>query len=760
MRYKIIFIIQVIITNAAFAQQNKQISGKVFDAFTKESIIGAVIADSKSTVTTKENGSFSISSADATLTITAVGYEPKKVSVSSENIAIALNPSQNILEQVVVTANKTTEKRSEAPIAITTISKQTIEETKAQRIDAVLNKVSGVYMVNLGNEQHQMSIRQPMTTKSLFLYMEDGIPIRTTGVYNHNALLEMNLPAAKSIEVIKGPSSALFGGEAIGGAVNIITQSAPAYTSGYISAQNNNTGFHRVDGQIGTTIGKWGVLASGYYAKRNNGPVEHSDFNKTAISVRADYKANDKLSWTNTFAYIDYYSDMTGALDSLKYFQKNFSSLQTFTFRSVYAVRFKSILNQKWNKNSNTSISFLYRDNSVKQNPSYSIASTSNKTVFKGQINENSFKTNSVIVQHVQNFKWLKSKLIAGASLDISPQSYNAVFISIQKDTLLNKYISYTRPTPDSFLSKYTTDIMNSAAYIDYEMSPFIGFKIVAAIRYDAFKYNFKNALKSGAPSSIRTFEKITPKIGFTYNHKGIGFYGNYSEGYVPPQITELFNSVLVPYLDPQTFKNYEVGGWLSFNGNKWYADWSLYYLRGTKEIISVKLPDGSTQNQNAGSTEHKGIEFGINYKPNSSWHFRMSGTYAKHKYIENIVKGINYNGKEINGAPKLIANAEVVYKPAFLKGFMISAEWQHQDKYFMDDLNQFTYNGYDVANFRASYKFRKAEIWLNALNAFNTYYAVYATSAPGTSVGVNNKTYNMGDPREFTLGLSCKFGK
>ena len=135
---------------------------------------------------------------------------------------------------MVVTANKTNEKRSEAPIAITTISKQTIEDAKAQRIDAVLNKVSGVYMVNLGNEQHQMSIRQPMTTRSLFLYMEDGIPIRTTGVYNHNALLEMNLPAAKGIEVVKGPSSALYGGEAIGGAVNIITQAAPAYTGGYI----------------------------------------------------------------------------------------------------------------------------------------------------------------------------------------------------------------------------------------------------------------------------------------------------------------------------------------------------------------------------------------------------------------------------------------------------------------------------------------------------------------------------------------------
>ena len=107
------------------------------------------------------------------------------------------------LDQVIVTASRTAQKRSEAPIAISVIGKVAIEDAKAQTMDLLLNKVSGVYMANLGNEQHSMSIRQPITTKSLFLYLEDGIPIRTTGVYNHNALLEMNLTAAERIEVIK-----------------------------------------------------------------------------------------------------------------------------------------------------------------------------------------------------------------------------------------------------------------------------------------------------------------------------------------------------------------------------------------------------------------------------------------------------------------------------------------------------------------------------------------------------------------------------
>jgi hypothetical protein len=67
-----------------------------------------------------------------------------------------------------------------------------------------VNKTPGVLMVNLGNEQHSMSIRQPMTTNAYYLYMEDGVPIRPMGVFNHNSLLEMNQFTVSSIEVVKG----------------------------------------------------------------------------------------------------------------------------------------------------------------------------------------------------------------------------------------------------------------------------------------------------------------------------------------------------------------------------------------------------------------------------------------------------------------------------------------------------------------------------------------------------------------------------
>ena len=684
---------------------------------------------------------------------------------SLQHDTISLLADKMLQEVIVTSASHTAVKRSEAPIAIAVINKQTMEDTKAQRIDQLLNKVSGVFMVSLGNEQHEMSIRQPMTTKSLFLYMEDGIPIRATGVYNHNALLEMNLPAAKSIEVIKGPSSALYGAEAIAGVVNIVTQAPPAVTGGAISMQINNNGYKRVDAQLGTTIGKWGVIASGYYANRTNGLIDYSDFHKSAFSLRTDYKPSTRTTWSNTFSYVDYYSDMTGALDSTKFAQKNYSTPYTFTYRKVKALRLKSMLSQVWNNRSESNLSLMFRDNSVGQNPSYAVGNTSNPLLFRGQINENAFKTYALFAQHVQRFNWLNSKLVAGASIDNSPQTYVARFIWINKDAASGKYTSYYFPASDSLLQDYRTHITNLAAYLDYELSPFRNFKLVAALRYDAFRYDFRNHLDTSktpvAVSGVNTYQRITPKIGVTYNYHGIGFYANYSQGYVPPQLTELYSSgsKVAPYLLPQTFGNYEVGGWLSVLQNKLYADWSLDLMQGSNEIISVRQPDNTYLNQNAGKTRHLGIEYGIQYRPSAEWTIRFSATNAKHTYVENVVRGVNYNGKEMSSAPHFISNGEVSWKPAFMKGFRVSAEWQHQGRYYMDDLDNFTYGGFDIVNFRTGYTSKHFDLWMNLLNAFNTYYSTLATKN-ATMKGNASYAYQLGDPREITIGIGYRFGK
>lgn len=765
----VIFLLLVAAGQRSTAQST--FKGKIIDAQTSEPIAGASVNCAMVHCTcgclSNASGEFVLNGGDTVKTymVSYVGYEAKEVRLNTDGeTIIALTPSQSLLQEVVVSANRESVKRSEAPIAITAISAKTLQDAKPTTLDQVLNKVSGVYMVNLGNEQHSMSIRQPMTTKSLFLYLEDGIPVRTTGLFNHNAILEMNMAAVKNIEVIKGPSSSLYGSEAIGGVVNFITLSPTTVPAARLSFQGNNIGYRRGDLQTSFTKGKWGFAISGYYASKRNSFIQYSDFNKGTVTARIDYRFSDKTSISNSLTWLDYDSDMYGSVDSTMFANRSFKSQQTFTYRKVNALRYRSTLTQHWNNNSKTTASVIYRENTIGQNPAYGIKDdfrkqgnnwVGKKDLAHGEINSSSFKSYALIAQHRQNIAWKNAVLIGGVNVDLSPSEYDAQYIRIKKDTVLNKYVSYQQR--DSTLTNYNTDINNYAAFVNFEFNPAEKLRVVASLRYDLFHYHFDNYLKpsafSGSPDTLSKFSAVSPKLGFTYNFsKRTGIYANYSQGFVPPQVTEMYRGVKVPNLAPSVFYNYEVGGWMEVIKNKLSADASIYLLNGTNEIISVRLDDGSSENRNAGKTAHKGIELGLNATPVKDVSIRFSGAYSEHHFTEFVEKGNKYDGNEMNGAPRWLHNAEIWYRPSFVKGLRLGMEWQKTGSYYLDPKNTTKYEGYNVFHVRAGYQFSGFEVWVNMMNATDNYYAYTASKSTGYS-------YTPAEPRHFNIGVSYDFG-
>ena len=760
MKHVYTLFICIMLTFSAIAQNRV----KLYDADTKEPLIGATIKAGDKLLMSAEDGSVVIPANITNIEVSFTGFITKHINVNEDVSSIPLSRDNYTLQQVVLTANKDLSKRTEAPVAITTLTTKILQDAKATTADQVLNKVSGVNMVNLGNEQHQMSIRQPMTTKSLFLYLEDGIPIRTTGLYNHNALLEMNMAATKSIEVIKGPSSSLYGSEAIGGVVNFITAAPSAIPVLKLSLQGNNIGYKRADLMSSVSSGKWGFVLSGYYADKRNGFLEYSDFHKGTLTGRIDYHFSPKTSLSTSVTWMDYDSDMSGGIDSAMFASRSFKNQQTFTYRKVNAFRYRSTFAHSWNDNSKTTLSVLFRDNSIGQNPAYRVRDdyrrvngvfVGKKDLAHGEINESSFNSYSLIAQHRQHLNWKNAVIIGGVNVDLSPARYDAEYIRIKKDTLANKYVSYQQL--DSVLTNYATKLNNYAGFVNFEFSPLPKLRVVASLRYDYFHYDFDNSLTpssfSGSPDTVKNFRRLSPKIGFTYNFSGgVGIYANYSEGFVPPQVTELFTGVKVPNLDPSEFYNYEIGGWAEIIKNKLNADVSVYKLNGTNEIVSVRLDDGTFANRNAGKTSHKGVEFGLNYFPINDVSFRISGAYSKHEFTEYIERGNKYNGNEMNNAPNWIYNTEIWYKPHYVKGLRVGAELQHVGSYYVDPQNTAKYDGYRVLNLRAGYQFKGIEVWLNVLNVTDNYYS-YITSK--SSFGYS---YQLADPRNFNAGISYDF--
>lgn len=118
-------------------------------------------------------------------------------------------------------------------------------------------------------EGHITSIRQPLTTNPVYLFLEDGIPIRSTGFFNHNALYEINIPGAERVEITKGPSTALYGSNAIGGTINVLTRPSPLKPEIEINPEIGSYGWYRLLASGGNT---WGN--NGFRLDLNN---THSD---------------------------------------------------------------------------------------------------------------------------------------------------------------------------------------------------------------------------------------------------------------------------------------------------------------------------------------------------------------------------------------------------------------------------------------------------------------------------------------------------
>lgn len=695
------------------------------------------------------------------LKFSAIGYK-EIIKILEKNMIVGLEVSLIELTEFVVSSNRELEKRTQVPMAISSISSSTIEANKPTTIDEVLNQTPGVNMVNLGNEQHSMSIRRPIDYGASYLYLEDGIPIRTSGVFNHNALLEINMAQTKKIEIIRGPASNIYGSEAIGGAINFISRTPTKKFNGGVSVRGNDIGYKRTDFYASNTFrDKLGTVFSGYYANQNEGVLPHSDFNKLALSLGSHYTLNNrnKIEWNSTF--VNYYSDMSGSLDSSDFYKKSYSSNHTFTYRKVRSFRTKLAFNHFWSDNSKTSVIGYYRNNSIKQNPSYRVKNDfkpwipiGNRNLAHGEENNNGFNSFGFIAQHKQNFTKLNSSLIIGTSIDYSPNTYQANYIHIHR-TDEGIYDNYTRT--DSLLADYQANLLNSAIYVEGRIEPLKRLNIIGALRFDNFNYRFNNALGSNSFTSVldgeNTFNRITPKVGITYDFKkGKGIYSNFSQGFVPPQVSELYRGKKIPELSPVTYNNYEIGGWLVFLKNKVKLDVSVYQMDGVNEIISVLLDDGSRVRKNAGKTTHKGIEYSAHLAVVKELNLRLSGTNAIHKFVDFKESGVDFSGKYMSRAPKWIANAQLTYKPDYLKGFRASIEWQHIDEYFMDQQNAKVYEGYDIINLRFGYQKKSFEIWTNLMNAMNS---LYATAASSSAWG---QSYSLGRPRNINLGIAYKF--
>lgn len=199
------------------------LKGKVVNAETNEPVVGANIRIDHSLAgcTTNGKGEFNISNLPEgthTLSVTHVSFLPQKYTADSqdENILIKMNESYINLGQVVITGTGTHRRMTNSPVPIQVITAKDLGNANVTNLEDALVKLTPNVTTMTNGMGTTLSLNG--MNEDYMLLLENGK--RLTG---DDRYTRINIANIKRIEILSGAASALYGSDAIGGVINIIT---------------------------------------------------------------------------------------------------------------------------------------------------------------------------------------------------------------------------------------------------------------------------------------------------------------------------------------------------------------------------------------------------------------------------------------------------------------------------------------------------------------------------------------------------------
>lgn len=666
------------------------------------------------------------------------------------------------LGDITVTGMREETLRAETAETSDAVSAQEIDAVKPGHPAEVLGRVPGVHVNVTNGEGHMTAIRQPLTTGAVYLYLEDGIPLRSTGFFNHNALYEVNIPQAGGIEVTKGPGTVLYGSDAIGGVVNVMTRPAPLEREAEVNLEAGEHGWARTLISGGNSWDDDGLRAD-LNLTHTDGWRDGTEYDRQSGTVRWDRFLADAASLKTVLAVsnIDQQTAGTSSLSEDDYLNNPTKNTTPISYRDVQAVRF-SMAYEKESADSLLSITPYVRQNYMDYMPNWSFT-------YDPSIKETKNDSFGLLLKYRRDFAPYRTRLVVGADIDHSPGSRLEHSIDATRTGDI-----YTAYTVEEVIYDYDVTYQGLSPYLHLETSPSERLRLMAGLRYDSMSYDFSNNLTQTPvvvdPISMFSnatynqladekvdFSHLSPKLGATYAFSSqLNGFASYRHAFRVPSEGQLFRpgtTANTNELEAVKVDSYEVG----VRGKPREAlnyEVSVYYMTKTDDIVTYD--DGTTrETQNAGETLHQGLELGMGVQASQMLRFDVAYSYSKHTYEQWSPKvGVSYDGNEISSAPRQIANLRMTLTPAVLQSGRLELEWEHLGKYWTDDANEHEYEGHDLLNLRANYPVSKQfEVYGRVMNLTDERYAVRASYN-----AFRGEEFAPGMPRTAYLGINYRF--
>jgi iron complex outermembrane receptor protein len=679
----------------------------------------------------------------------------------------------DVLGTVVVSASREAQRLSEIPASIGVVDEAAVRSVGATHPQQILSQVPGVAVTVTNGEGHTTAIRQPFTTSPLYLFLEDGLPIRATGFFNHNALYEMDLPMAGGIEVTRGPGSALYGSDAIGGIINMLTR-VPASTAGFgASLDVGSHGWRRAMLEGDTGAGAWGALRLGANLTHSDGWRHDTAYDRYSVDARWDLTTQSGVRLKTVLALGRIDQD-TGANSPLIYdAYRNDPKRNNFpiAYRKVDALRLSTAIEKEFG-NGLLSLTPYLRDNRMELLASFSLS-------FDPTVYETSNRSYGALLKWRHDFPDLmRARLIGGIDIDVSPGEREEHRLDVTvSGTGASRVFSDYRVGPRIY--DYEVTFRSYSPYVQAEFSPLEHLRVTAGLRYDALSYDFDNAISSAAvqgaatafygqaPNTKVDYDELSPKVGVTYElSDAMSLYASYNTGFRAPSESQLFRpsvatnatdaaarALLALRLKPITATQMEFGWRSQFD--RWSLDLAAFELTKRDDLVSQRdTATNLSTNVNAGKTKHRGIEAGIGIELTASLRIDSALSYTKHKYVNWVTAAADYSGNEMEMAPKVLGNTRLTWQP--LDGMNAQFEWIHIDQYWLEASNSRTfprYEGHDLFNVRANWQVAPSlSVFARVHNLADTRYADSA------QISSNTPVYSPGLPRTYFAGVDVRW--
>lgn len=649
------------------------------------------------------------------------------------------------IDEVTITAFRSPYNLFNIPAPINVVTPLQLQIGSSLTTVEALNEVPGVLMQNGTLNTNRLTIRgigsrTPYATNKIKAYFGE-IPL--TSGDGETTLEDLENTAIQKVEIVKGPSSSLFGA----GLAGVVLFYPRTVTQNFVQNQTTVASFGTIKDILSAGINdkKLNIFALGAILK-SNGYRENNETNRSNILINSIYNFTPKtslqvlLKGTKMKAYIPSSLDLPTYRETPEQAAANWQKIEGF--EEYTNGQFGISLNISTDNNHKISAATFgsFRD-ANELRPFNRLMENSNYIGWRAYVQKtindshNKFIISSGIEFFREKYNWSTFSNSATADLlsdNVEKRQYENLFIQMES----------------SFSDKYF---------------------ISAGVNGNLTRFYYTDEFTgNGDQSGNQSYQPIiSPRLGANVVlNKKISLFGNVSHGFSTPTFEEtlLPAGEINPDIEPETGWNAEIGFRSQFSDRvRFSASYYRIYIKNL--LVARRTGEDAYVGVNAGKSLHPGFETEIRWNVTNPVKFPSlmltgNATIANYHFGEFTDQEVDYSGNELPGTSKSTAFALANFNPD--KNFSLNLWYRFTGEMAVNDSNTDYSDAFGITGFEAKYfgeinRF-KFELKTGVQNIFDIKYAsMLAVNAPSVG-GKLPRYYYPGNPRNYFFSVLIGF--